>query len=542
MPQPLCNHALSAEQLAAYLRHGYVAWQPPELAEDFHAGMFEAACAVHDEARRRSDRSAHLQTIGDNLRAQIPALDQLLNAPTVRGALATVLGADCLLHPHHFVHESTANDQSFHQDGNLPWNERGHYRSHRPNWAMLFYYPQAVSLANGPTEVLPGTQYWTTDFEKADGGWHSGDAVDKGLRPEELRNPDLAARDRRIANVAASLGIAGLRRQRLSLPAGTVVLAHYDLMHRGCRADEAALDAGERRFMFKFYYLRTADPRPAETPAPAPPFADSGPTDGIATDIWHWLHGNVAWHRRVASADQARRLQAAAAEDERLSLAYEIGWLARQDGSVRREFADLLGAEEEAVRRAMVYAAGICGPACAPGVQAGLGSNDPRVRRAAVGAAGEARLTAETVVERLFALLETDDDALVRSNAAYALGNIARQAPGAVPAARLLLRLDPGQEPDNTTSGGLPRSTVRADVAYTLANARLTDADLAALAERGLRDPDRYVRGLAVAVLERHARERAPRWLGALARDLTAARFNPHPTLATALGGAGFGP
>ena len=377
MPQPLCNHALSPEQLAAYLRDGYVAWQPPELAEDFHAAMFEAASAVHDEARRRGDRSAHLQIIGDNLRAQIPALDELLNAPTVRGALAAVLGADCMLHPHHFVHESTANDQSFHQDGNLPWNERGHYRSHRPNWAMLFYYPQAVSLANGPTEVLPGTQYWTTNFEKADGGWHPGDAVDKGLRPEELRNPDLAARDRRLANVAESLGIGGLRRQRLLLPAGSVVLAHYDLIHRGCRAEEAALGAGERRFMFKFYYLRTADPGAAEASVPMPPFADSGSTGGIATDIWHWLHGDVAWRRSVASADQARRLQAAAAEDERVPLAYEMGWLARQDEAVRRQFRELLCGEDEAVRRAMVYAAGVCGAACAPGVQAALGSDDP---------------------------------------------------------------------------------------------------------------------------------------------------------------------
>ena len=538
MPGRPENRALSAEQLAAYLRDGYVAWQPPELDDDFHAATFAAACALHDRARRDGDRSAHLQTIGDNLRAQIPVLDRLLNAPTVRGALASVLGEGCLLHPHHFVHESTANDQSFHQDGNLPWNERGHYRSHRPNWAMLFYYPQAVALANGPTEVLPGTQYWTTNFEKADGGWHPGDAVDKALRPEELRNTVLAARDRRIAEVAASLGVGGLRRQRLALPAGSVVLAHYDLMHRGCRAAEAALDAGERRFMFKFYYLRTADPPSAEAPVPAPPFADSGPIGGIATDIWHWLHGHVGWRRSVASADQVRRVQAAAAEDERVPLAYEIGWLARQDESIRRQLADLLRAQDEAVRRAMVYAAGICGATCAPGVRAALGSDDARVRRAAVGAAGEARLTADAVVERLFELLETDADALVRSNAAYALGSIARQAPAAVPAARLLARLDPAQEPDNTTSGGLPRSTVRADVAYALANAYLTDADLGALAERGLRDSDRYVRGLAVAVLESKARERAPRWLGALTRDLAAARFNPHPALAAAPQGA----
>lgn len=518
--------ALSADALQAYLRDGYVVLQPPELDAEFHRAMFDAACAVHDRARASDEPRPHLQTIGDNLRAQIPGLERLLGAASVRDALTSVLGDGHLLHPHHFVHESTTADQSFHQDGNLPWNERGHYRSHRPNWAMLFYYPQAVTAEGGPTEVLPGSQYWTTNFEKADGSWHPGDAVDKTLRRDELAKADLPGRDRRLAQVVDSLGIAGLERRQLVLPAGSVVLAHYDLMHRGCRAD-AGFDG--RRFMFKFYYLRTKDPVAAAAPAKAPTTTGNGPIDDIATDIWHWLHGNAAWRRPVASADQAARLQAACAEDDRVPLAYELGWLAREDAAARRELGTLLRAADEAVRRAMIYAAGICGPACEPEVAAGLGCADPRVRRAAAAAAGEAGLTSDAVIESLFALLETDADALVRSNAAYALGHIARQADAAVSAPRLLARLDPAVEPDNTTSGGLPRSTVRVNVVYALANKQLSSADLAALAQRGLADHDRYVRGLAIAVLERSAQRSGEPWIASLVRDLAAARFNPDP-------------
>ena len=148
---------LDDEQMTQYLRDGYVVFSPSELDEAFHDALYNAACEVHDEARAIGGDSNHLQVIGDNLRARIPALEDFLNAGTVQGALISVLGEDFVLHPHHFVHEASTNDQSFHQDGNLPWNDRAHYRSHVPNWAMLFYYPQAVTLEAGPTEVLPGT-------------------------------------------------------------------------------------------------------------------------------------------------------------------------------------------------------------------------------------------------------------------------------------------------------------------------------------------------------------------------------------------------
>lgn len=525
--QPL---KLADDQLVRYLRDGFVVLQAADLDADFHTAMFEAGCRVWDEARALAGEPVHLQVVGDNLRARVPHVERLLDSPTVRGALIRVLGEGFLLHPHHFVHEATGNDQSFHQDGNLPWNDRGHYRTHRPNWAMLFYYPQPVTLASGPTEVLPGTQYWTTDFEKADGTWHRGDAVDKHLPRDKLGQDDLAARDRHLQAVVDSLGIPGVQRQRLELPAGSIVLANYDLMHRGSRA---APDFAGRRFMYKFYYLRTRDPEPAYSPAPMPPCGDCGALDGVVESIWRWQQGDANWQPEVEDAGQAVRFAAAKAEDERVRLAYEIGWLARGNRDALGHLERHLTGEHEARRRAMIYAAGIAGSASKNAVAKAMASAEAPVRRAGAAAAGEARLADAESVETLFRLLETDADDLVRSNAAYALGNIARVAEARVPASRLLKRLDREAEPDNSGNGGMARSTVRVNVMYALCNATLDDADLAAVAKVGLADHDRYVRGLAVALLERSTRAGEQPWLGAFVKHLVGARYNePAPTFA----------
>ena len=518
---------LGDAQMSRFLRDGFLVLDAGELGTDVHRALFDAACATHDEARAIGGGVNHLQVIGDNLRARIPALQRLLGSPTVQGALRSVLGDGFMLHPHHFVHEATPNDQSFHQDGNLPWNERAHYRSHRPNWAMLFYYPQEVTVDAGPTEVLPGTQYWTTDFEKADGTWHRGDAVDKHLERGALGNGDLEARDRRIDAVVDRLGIDGIRRQRIVAPAGSIVLAHYDLMHRGTRT-APCFDGS--RFMYKFYYYRTRNPdRPcwrnhAERPLPG---EAPTPVDGIVDAAWRWLRGETNRSAPTPRADPAAQLVAAPAEDQRVARAYELGELARGDAGARADIGRLLATGTEAVRRNMAYAASVAGPVCAPALLDALAKGSAPVRRVAAYALGEAGAASASAIDALFAVLEDDADDLARSNAAYALGQLARQGDGKVSAERLLKRLDPAVERDNTMNGGMSRSTVRPNIVHALSNfAALGDADLEALAAAGLTDHDRYVSGMTAALLERYALRDAKPWLDALLAHLGQARFN----------------
>lgn len=525
------------ERMSSYLRDGYVVLAPDELPASFHEEMFAAACAVHDDARAVGGDSNHLQVIGDNLRARIRALDRLLDCDTVQGALTSVLGEGFVLHPHHFVHEATPNDQSFHQDGNLPWNERAHYRTHRPSWAMLFYYPQRVAEESGPTEVLPGTQYWTTDFERDDGTWHRGDAADKTLRREELANADLPARDRRIGEVVDLLGVPGLERRRLTVEAGSLVLANYDLFHRGTRA---SVDAASRRFMYKFYYFRTQEPHEASwRNASASPVvgAEPSPVDGVVESIWRWMRGEANWWVSGCSDDLVCGVETADAESERVRFAYELGSRARHDHALLPEIERLLTTAPEAVRRSMGYAIGVAGE-CAEGIALrALEHDDARVRRVACLAAAEARLGSEAVVEALLVRMESDPDDLVRSNAAYSLGNVARLVPERVPAARLLARLELGVEPDNSANGGMTRSTVRESVAYALNNVELAEASLERLVELGLADHDRYVRGLAITALERHVGVCSGDWVRRFVTHLTAARFSERPPRPEAVDG-----
>ena len=184
----------------------------------------------------------------------------------------------------------------------------------------------------------------------------------------------------------------------------------------------------------------------------------------------------------------------------------------------------------------MGYAVGVAGPAADGIVVRGLMHDDARVRRVACLAAAEGRFESESIVAELFRRLEDDPDDLVRSNAAYSLGNIARVVPERVPAARLLARLEPGVEADNSENGGMTRSTVRESVAYALNNARLDAADLDRLAELGLADHDRYVRGLAITALERHVGASPGDWVQRFVTHLSASRFSerpPRPALAS---------
>ena len=519
---------LDDDQMSQFLAEGYVVLRPRELALDFHREMFRTASELYDEGRRAGGETVHLQYFGDNVVARAPRILELLECPTVTEALTSVLGDGYVLHPHHYVHASSHRDQGFHQDGNLPWNERGHYRSHRPNWAMLFYYPQDVTLENGPTEVLPGSQYWTRDFERGE-RWHPGDAIDRAFNEEVATHPDLDYRDGRLTESLRGLGVDGLVPRRLPLPAGSVLLAHYDLMHRGVRQHP---DFHGRRYMYKFYFLRTLEPtRPswrngAARPTSSGPFPANRP---VVERNWAWLRGETSepdgTHEAVKDAQ---------AEDARMEAAYLLGARARSDDQALDALSAALVDQRESVRRASGYGLGVAGERALDVLCTAADHADATVRRVAVFAIGETRSTQGRAVEALAARLEDADD-LVRSNAAYALGNLGRCA--ALPETvteTLVDRLDPEVEPDNSTNVGMTRSTVRESIAYALlqlaANGRLSESQRARFAEHAFRDHDRYVRGLAVKALVHPAAGDVPDWMRPVLAALDRGYYLPDPS------------
>ena len=524
-------HLLDDEKMSRFLADGFLVLEPAELPGAYHREMFQAASDLYDEGRHFEGFAVHLHVFGDNVVARIPRIREMITCPTVAGALTSILGEHYVLHPHNYVHASSRRDQGFHQDGNLPWNERGHYRSHRPLMAMLFYYPQEVTLDNGPTEVVPGTQYWTRDFEHGD-RWHAADPIDRGFDADAGADPDLERRDRRLRASVDSLGVESLQPRRLPLSAGSVVLAHYDLIHRGTRQHP---DFKGRRYLYKFYFASTREPtRPAwRNRAPRPDTAGVRPAiRPIVERNWAWMRGAPVTPPAANGVDP-QALVDASTEADRMEAAYLLGARAASDDDALDTLARGLTHERESVRRASGYGLGVAGARALETLYKAAGHDDPRTRRVATFAIGETRTTDRRAASVLADRLHDPDD-FVRSNAAFALGSLARRdtLPDAV-VDTLLERLDPGVESDNTHMLELHRSTVRENICYALlqltANGRLSDDRLLRFAERGLGDHDRYVRGLTTKALGQAAADAAPAWTRLLLAALDQDRFDAYP-------------
>ena len=192
-----------------------------------------------------------------------------------------------------------------------------------------------------------------------------------------------------------------------------------------------------------------------------------------------------------------------------------------------------MASPDEYVRHAAGYELGYAGAAAQDVLVHHLHHEHVAVRRIASFALGETRSESASSVRALVACLD-DTDGLVRSNAAFSIGSLARvQTLEATTVDSLLDRLDARIEPDNLDNAALPRSTVRECVAGALlnaaANGQLGEAHRVRLADIGLRDSDRYVRGLTVQALRLCAATSTPDWVQHLVGYLTERQFVPPP-------------
>ncbi|MEM7018141.1 MAG: HEAT repeat domain-containing protein [Pseudomonadota bacterium] len=502
------SHLLSDEQYLAFLNEGFVVLQPESLDDSDHNHFYQRAQALYKRTKLLKSPTAHLEILGDNLRAQIPELDKLLDDPVVTGAVKSIVGENAALHPHNFVHQSSLIDQAFHQDGNLPWNERGHYRAHRPDWLLLFYYPQEVDETNGPTEIIPGTQYWTRDIEKEDGTWHPGDPIDRTFGREEMNTEDLAYRDKRLQDGVDGLGIPKLNRHFIHVPKGSVVLANYDLIHRGSRKLPNTPD----RFMYKFHYARTQEP---ETPAwhnqVALPSLDAVRKEiqPVVQQIWQWSRGETKYSTTDINIEDAQKHLSSGREDQKIEAAYQLGMTASQQSPAALQVLTAgLYDETESTRRASSYGLRTAGATALDVLAEASQSERASVRRFALYALGNIDTTESTsALNALLTAIADEPDDLARSNAAYALGQVVRARTKDLGYLTdiLLQRLKPGVEPNNTEVALLPRSTVRQSVAFALMllayNHKLSDTQTAAITNIIAQETDRYVKGMLLEAL-----------------------------------------
>ena len=190
---------LTDDQLRHFIVNGYVVVRP-DLPAGLHERIFRETGTVFEKEGNP----------GNNLVPRVPAVQQILDAPEVRGALTSILGEGYYTQPHRHCHYNPpgSKGQNLHQDGSSRW-------SHHTRRILLFYYPQDTPEELGPTAIVPGSHFYAT-----------------------------------------TEGVAGAGELPLCGEAGTAVVAHYDIFHRA-----TPNRSGRKRYMMKFLFARTAEPR-----------------------------------------------------------------------------------------------------------------------------------------------------------------------------------------------------------------------------------------------------------------------------------------
>lgn len=426
--------------------------------------------AFHDEIYLKTEEVfAKEGNPGNNLLPRIPAIQRVFDHPAVRGALTSLLGPTYIMHSHRHPHINPPESKGggWHKDSYWGYHK---VRDHHPRWIMAMYYPQDVTIENGPTGVIPGTHYFESRVE----------------------DPD-----------AEGIPLCG--------EAGSVIIIHFDLWHR-------AFPNGTKnnRYMMKFQFTRMREPdaphwRNASDALPLNDLASS-PRREMWSAMWRYLAGRMDANGhgtdKAASRTLARSLREAS-EAARLHAAYA---LAEYGEPAIPHLIDALQEAADEVKQAAGYGLGAAGAAAVPALAEMLRHADAKTRGYAVYALGDTGAAAQETVPAL-ALLRDDPSEWVRRNVSEALGHIGRDAGHAVPALiQLLCDAD---------------AQVRFNAGYALAKFGPEAAEAVPALTAALDDENRYVQGHAATALERIG---TPEAVDALMRLFHRTRWCPYTT------------
>ena len=390
---------LTDQQLTQFLDLGYLILNLQSVSAALHDELFEEARALYSMHAQVKDKRTGLHLIADNLTARSRLLREIVDAPEVGGALGDILGHDYYRYSHSFIHQSNASDQTFHKDSTYPWGLRAGLRSHRPNWAMVFYYPQETTVELGPTYIVPGSQYWNVNHEY-NGNVYGEDRLN--IDSQQTQNPD--AYDLELAQSVKALD-ERLEAFPVLVPKGAVLIVHFDLFHRGSRQQSA-----QQRFMYKFWYVRTMEPRPR-------PFKLEKITDSrrfsAAAKVGEWLTRSpcaVATSSDLEPSDEASRL------DRALRLG--------KDPCLLEE----LQSNTEDKRRAAMYGLSNTGTFASKTATEALNHPHWGVRKSSAFVLGEIGLFSKKVIDALSRCAnDIDERKETRSTAITSIGRIGRK-------------------------------------------------------------------------------------------------------------------
>ena len=394
----------------------------------------------------------------------IPEILDVTGSPGVVAACDTLVGKNWAIVPftHNTPFPSGSRDQHWHKDDNGPYNLRKH-RHHQAIQIEMLYYPQEVRDDNGPTAVIPYSQYWTFNHEENHDNFAGADHLDFGYQvggmerlavsgPNSTYDIDdivnrRTAHDIRMREAVANTGWPLVAPFEASpLKAGSVVLYSHNLFHRGNhRRDDWRTWKDTPRFMWRFWLFRTTDPdgaTPEEVDWRALGIDDMTGVDlsqapDDATVLWrhhhHWMHTgrppeSVAGQLRDPKGLAAKLYaKGEAAETTRIGAAYKLACSTDGDAALRL-LGEALRDERESVRRAATYGLVALGSEATGVFLDATESAVKWVRKAGVYGLGEVATLDDRVLDTVIDRLDNDPSVYVRSVAANALGCLGRRA------------------------------------------------------------------------------------------------------------------
>ncbi|CAF3646948.1 unnamed protein product [Rotaria sp. Silwood1] len=278
---------LSDKQVQDFLINGYLILQPTSLDENFHSTIFTQAQSIF----------AKDGNPGNNILPRIPQLQNVFDDPVIKGALISLLGSNYTMQPHRHAHLTSPGTKVQHWHKDSYFGYRKSLRHHQLRYIMAMYYPQDTTMEMGPTAIKPQSQY--NMMEPKIGSHH-----------KTLENPNKKNDDQHDIYLVCT--------------AGTVVLIHYDIVHRGT----ANRTNDSHRFMFKFQFNRLEEPtQPTWNHDPTNAYydaADAGLLQPIVKHVWNWMIGRAiilqqlpidqditTWKTQLNNEDGKIRLNAA---------------------------------------------------------------------------------------------------------------------------------------------------------------------------------------------------------------------------------------
>ena len=247
---------LTDKQVQDFLINGYIVLQPLSLDRDFHSSIFNQTLSVFNEEGNP----------GNNVLPRIPQLQYVFDDPVVSGALESLLGANYTMQPHRHPHFSKPGfkEQQWHKDSYFGYQKP--LRHHQLRYIMAMYYPQDTTMEMGPTAIKPRTQYSV-------------------MGSNAQRRKNQSKNQTTTSDVNDDI--------RMVCTAGTVVLIHYDIVHKGT----ANQTKDSPRFMFKFQFNRLEEPtKPTWNHDPTNANYDAVDADllqPIVKHVWNWMLGDV---------------------------------------------------------------------------------------------------------------------------------------------------------------------------------------------------------------------------------------------------------